>query len=118
MRAQGIRGATRAKKRFTTKADPAAVQAPDLVKRDFTASRPDATWVCDFTYSAQLTIMCSSTDHAQTSQWCSPLWTAHNHRPSRKARRRSPGWNLACAGLGSVTRRSTASLVARSASRY
>ncbi len=50
MRAQGIRGATRAKKRFTTKADPAAVRAPDLVKRDFTATRPDATWVCDFTY--------------------------------------------------------------------
>ena len=50
MRAKGLRGATRAKKRFTTKADPAAVRAPDLVKRDFTATRSDATWVADFTY--------------------------------------------------------------------
>jgi putative transposase len=50
MRAAGIRGATRAKKRFTTKADPSHVRAPDLVKRNFTASRPDALWVADFTY--------------------------------------------------------------------
>jgi putative transposase len=50
MRVQGIRGASRAKKRFTTHADPAAVRAPDLVKRDFTASRPDQLWVADFTY--------------------------------------------------------------------
>ena len=45
MRAQGICGATRAKKRFTTKADVSHPRAPDLVKRDFTASRPDALWV-------------------------------------------------------------------------
>lgn len=50
MRLEGIRGATRAKKRFTTKADPAALRAPDLVKRQFRASRPDALWVADFTY--------------------------------------------------------------------
>ncbi len=50
MREAGIRGATRAKNRFTTKADPAHVRAPDLVKRDFTARRPDALWVADFTY--------------------------------------------------------------------
>jgi len=50
MRANGIRGASRAKKRFTTYADPAAVRAPDLVKRDFTATRPDQLWVADFTY--------------------------------------------------------------------
>ncbi len=50
MAAHGIVGATRAKKRFTTKADPAAVRAPDLVKRNFTATRPDALWVADFTY--------------------------------------------------------------------
>jgi putative transposase len=50
MRAEGIRGASRAKKRFTTHADPAAVRAPDLVKRDFTASRPNQKWVADFTY--------------------------------------------------------------------
>ena len=50
MRQLGIQGATRAKKRFTTRSDPAHVRAPDLVKRDFTASRPDALWVADFTY--------------------------------------------------------------------
>ena len=50
MRAHGIRGASRARKRFTTHADPAAARAPDLVKRDFTASGPDQLWVADFTY--------------------------------------------------------------------
>ena len=50
MREQGIRGASREKKRFTTHADPAAVRAPDLVKRNFTATAPDQLWVADFTY--------------------------------------------------------------------
>jgi putative transposase len=50
MRAQGIEGASRAKKRFTTKSDPSHVRAPDLVNRNFTAPRPDALWVADFTY--------------------------------------------------------------------
>jgi putative transposase len=50
MRQHGIRGASRARQRFTTHADPAAVRAPDLVRRDFTATRPDHKWVCDFTY--------------------------------------------------------------------
>ncbi|MEO6126142.1 MAG: IS3 family transposase, partial [Ilumatobacteraceae bacterium] len=50
MRDLGIRGASRSKKRFTTKADPAAVRAPDLVKRDFTAIAPDRKWVADSTY--------------------------------------------------------------------
>jgi putative transposase len=50
MKVACIRGASRARKRFTTRADPTAERAPDLVKRDFTASRPDQTWVADFTY--------------------------------------------------------------------
>jgi len=50
MAREGIRGASRARKRFTTRSDPAATRAPDLVKRDFTANRPDRTWVGDFTY--------------------------------------------------------------------
>ncbi len=50
MRQLGIRGASRAKKRFTTRRDPEHVRAPDLVKRDFTATRPNQLWVCDFTY--------------------------------------------------------------------
>ncbi len=50
MRQLDIRGATRAVKRFTTHADPTAVRAPDLVGRDFTATRPNEKWVADFTY--------------------------------------------------------------------
>jgi hypothetical protein len=50
MRQLGIRGASRATRRFTTHADAAHVRAPDLVKRDFTATRPNQLWVCDFTY--------------------------------------------------------------------
>ena len=50
MREHGIRGASRAKKRFTTHPDPTAVRAPGLVKRNFTATAPDQLWVADFTY--------------------------------------------------------------------
>jgi putative transposase len=51
MRAEGIPGATRRGKPWrTTIADPAATRSPDLVNRDFTAERPDALWVADFTY--------------------------------------------------------------------
>jgi transposase InsO family protein len=50
MRSEGLRGASRAKRRVTTHSDPAVVRAPDLVKRDFTATRPNEKWVADFTY--------------------------------------------------------------------
>ena len=50
MRRQGICGATRARKRFTTKSDATAIRAPDLVNRNFSATRPDQLWVADFTY--------------------------------------------------------------------
>lgn len=50
MREQGIRGASRSTRRRTTRSDPSAARAPDLVRRDFTATRPNATWVADFTY--------------------------------------------------------------------
>lgn len=55
MRRQGIRGTSRAKKRFTTRRDPVAVRAPDLVKRDFTAPAPNRKWVADFTYCSTWT---------------------------------------------------------------
>ncbi len=35
---------------LTTRPDPDAVRAPDLVNRNFTADRPDALWVSDLTY--------------------------------------------------------------------
>jgi transposase InsO family protein len=50
MRAHGWRGVTRQRKIRTTVADPAAARASDLVNRCFTAERPDALWVADFTY--------------------------------------------------------------------
>jgi putative transposase len=50
MRRNGWRGITRTRKVRTTVADPTAARAPDLVRRCFTAPRPDALWVADFTY--------------------------------------------------------------------
>jgi transposase InsO family protein len=50
MRVHGWRGVTRQRKIRTTVADPAAARASDLVNRCFTAKRPDALWVADFTY--------------------------------------------------------------------
>ena len=50
MKRQGIRGASRAKKRFTTHADKNNLRAPDLVNRAFVASRPNELSVADFTY--------------------------------------------------------------------
>ncbi len=51
MRAHAIQGAKRRGKPWrTTIADASATRAPDLVNRDFTATRPDELWVADFTY--------------------------------------------------------------------
>ena len=50
MRLMAIRGVTRRRKTFTTRPDPDAARAADLVDRDFTATAPDALWVTDLTY--------------------------------------------------------------------
>jgi transposase InsO family protein len=51
MRDNGIQGAKRRGKPWrTTKADPQALRRPDLVQRDFTASRPNELWVADLSY--------------------------------------------------------------------
>ena len=50
MKQRGLRGASRARRRFTTHADASHLRAPDLVKRAFVATRPDQLWVADFTY--------------------------------------------------------------------
>jgi putative transposase len=51
MRQEGIRGAKRRGKPWrTTTPDREAHKRPDLVKRNFTAERPDALWVGDLTY--------------------------------------------------------------------
>lgn len=50
MRALGLQGITRAKVIRTTIPGKDGVRAGDLLNRDFTAPRPDHTWVTDFTY--------------------------------------------------------------------
>ena len=50
MRAHGIVGVGPAKTTKTTLPGVAPVPAADLVRRDFSASRPDELWLADFTY--------------------------------------------------------------------
>ena len=50
----GLPGVSRRRKVRTTIADPAATRPPDLVKRDFTATKPNQLWVVDFTYVATM----------------------------------------------------------------
>jgi putative transposase len=51
IRREGVQGAKRRGKSWrTTTPDPTATRRQDLVKCDFTADRPDALWVADFTY--------------------------------------------------------------------
>jgi putative transposase len=50
MRANGIVGARRDKTFKTTRPDPAATRPPDLVQRQFQATRPNELWIVDFTY--------------------------------------------------------------------
>ena len=53
MRTMGLRGATRGRAfTITTKADETAMRPPDLVERNFTATRPNQLWVADITYVA------------------------------------------------------------------
>ncbi len=48
MRENGVRGAKRRGKPWrTTRSDPQAQRRLDLVRRDFTASRPNQLWVAD-----------------------------------------------------------------------
>jgi putative transposase len=52
MRAMGLRGAVRGRKFKTTIAEDSAARPLDLVKREFTADRPNRLWVADLTYVA------------------------------------------------------------------
>jgi len=60
MRELGLQGARRGRQVRTTTPDPGAARPPDLVNRAFTPPAPNRLWVADFTYSAQLAVMCSS----------------------------------------------------------
>jgi putative transposase len=51
MRKDGLRGCMRGRRRkHTTRQDPLAVPAPDLVGRNFVALAPDRLWTADITY--------------------------------------------------------------------
>jgi putative transposase len=50
MRHAGLVGASRRRRNGTTRRDPEAESASDLVERDFSAQRPDELWVADITY--------------------------------------------------------------------
>lgn len=50
MRTAGIEGCHNGKAQVTTRPGPNSVAADDLVRRNFTADRPDAVWLSDFTY--------------------------------------------------------------------
>jgi len=50
MKETGLRGVSRRKRTSTTVRSDTGRPVPDLVDRDFTASRPDELWVADITY--------------------------------------------------------------------
>ena len=50
MREAGLAGVSRRKGPRTTRRDPQARPAPDLVERRFVAEAPDRLWVADITY--------------------------------------------------------------------
>ena len=50
MRAAGLRGCIRGKKRRTTRRDPRAAPAPDLLRGDFVAAQSNRVWLADITY--------------------------------------------------------------------
>jgi len=49
-RDHGLHGVRRGTRWRTTRPDPTATRAPDLVDREFTAPAPNRLWVADFTY--------------------------------------------------------------------
>jgi putative transposase len=52
MRRMGLQGARRGKAFKTTQPDRGATRPPDLVDKQFVATRPNPLWVADFTYVA------------------------------------------------------------------
>ncbi len=50
MRAAGIRGSMKGRKRGITRRDLRAAPAPDLLRRDFVADQPNKVWLADITY--------------------------------------------------------------------
>ena len=50
MREEGLEGVSRRRRKGTTRRQPEALRAPDLVDRNFQVQEPDRLWVADITY--------------------------------------------------------------------
>jgi len=50
MKAAGLRGCTRGRRRRTTRRHSQAAPAPDLLRRNFAARQPNRVWLADITY--------------------------------------------------------------------
>lgn len=50
MNAMGLSGAVRGRRKITTISDKTHPRPPDLVNRQFIATRPNQLWISDFTY--------------------------------------------------------------------
>ena len=77
MRCAGLQGCMRGKKRRTTRRDPLAAPAPDLLRRDFVASQPNKVWLADITYVPTregFCILLSSWTPIREGSW-DGLWT-------------------------------------------
>lgn len=65
MKVAGLKGVKRGKRFVTTRSDPSATRAPDLVHREFRAEGPNRLWVTDLTYVptwAGMVYVCFITD--------------------------------------------------------
>jgi putative transposase len=99
MEVMEIEGISRQRRKvFTTRQDPEAVRAPDLVNRNFRADRPDALWVTDLTYVPTRTGMayvCFIVDafsrrivgwRDASLRTCAPTWSSTRSRwPAARA---------------------------------
>ena len=104
MRELGIEGVTRRRFRTgTTKKDPEARPAPDLVNRDFSADGPDRLWVADITYVPTWGAGCTwrscwtpGAGGSSAGRWlrgCRPRWSRTRWRWRSRAASRRVAWS-------------------------
>ncbi len=91
MREAGLRGCLRGRKRRTTRRDPHAAPARDLVRRRFSAAESDRLWLADITYvktdEGFLHLAFILDAHSRRIVG----WSMAEHLPSRRVGRRRPG---------------------------